>query len=70
MTLQVQIDEIVSSVRAVDSDALLSPQTLARIVQTVLAAVEAREGHAARVRAETSVTGGVADEQAQRGRAP
>jgi hypothetical protein len=61
--MDIHIDEIVSSVRAVDDKALLSPQVLGRIVETVLEAVERREKHGARVGAERSVTGGVADEQ-------
>jgi len=67
MSFQVQIEEIAATVRAVDGETLLAPRTLASIVAAVLAAVEAREGHAARLRAETAVTGGVASEQADAG---
>ena len=60
--MPVNIQEIVTTVRAVDGDALVSPQVLARIVEAVLEAVEARERHEKRTRAETRVTAGVAFE--------
>jgi hypothetical protein len=63
--MQVEIQEIVSTVRTVDGESLLAPQTLARIVAAVLAAMEARTAHDERWRAETRVTGGVAHEQAE-----
>lgn len=62
MTLQVQIEEIVATVRTVDGQTLLEPRTLARIVEAVLEAVRARDEHARRLAAETRVTGGVAHE--------
>jgi hypothetical protein len=67
VSFQVQIEEIAATVRAVDGETLLAPRTLARIVAAVLAAVEAREGHAERLRAETGITGGVASEQSDAG---
>jgi len=60
--MEVNIDEVVSTVRAVDSDSLLTPQTLGKIVRLVLMAVEDREEHRRQVRAEQQVTGGVRDE--------
>ena len=63
--MPVNIQEIVSTVRAVDGDALVSPQVLGRIVEGVLQAVEARERHDERVRADTRVTAGVAHEQSE-----
>ena len=63
--MDVHIGEIVSTVRAVDGDALLAPQTLEKIVQAVLRAVEERDAHARRVRAEQRVTGGVREEQVE-----
>ncbi len=60
--MEVQIGEIVSTVRAVDGASILAPRTLAEIVRVVLEAVREREEHAARVRAEQRVTGGVRDE--------
>lgn len=61
--MQVEINEVVSTVRAVDGHALLDPQTLHRIVQAVLQALENHEVHRERVRTETRVTAGVAKEQ-------
>jgi hypothetical protein len=61
--MDVHIGEIVSTVRAVDGDALLAPQTLEKIVRAVLRAVEEREAHACRVKAEQRVTSGVRQEQ-------
>ena len=61
--MEIHIEEIVSTVRAVDGEALLAPQTLERIVRAVLRAVEEREAHARRVRAERRVTAGVRAEQ-------
>jgi hypothetical protein len=61
--MQVEINEVISTVRAVDGDALLEPQTLQRIVTAVLQALHEVEMHRQRVAAETQVTGGVAAEQ-------
>ena len=61
--MDVHIGEIVSTVRTVDGDALLAPQTLEKIVRAVLRAVEEREAHACRVKAEQHVTSGVRQEQ-------
>ena len=61
--MAVSIQEVLSHVRAVDGDALVSPQVLARIVEAVVEAIEGHEGHRRRVRAERRVTGGVAAEQ-------
>ena len=60
--MQVEIGEVVSTVRTVDGEALLSPQTLQRIVTAVLQALQEVEAHRARVRTETRVTAGVAHE--------
>lgn len=61
--MDVHVGEIVSTVRAVDGDALLSPQVLERIVRAVMRAIEERDAHARRVRSEQRVTSGVRDEQ-------
>ncbi len=61
--MQVEISEVVSTVRAVDGEALLSPQTLHRIVTAVLHALEDVSAHRQRARNETRVTDGVAAEQ-------
>jgi hypothetical protein len=57
--MDVHIGEISSIVRAVDGDSVLTPQMMEKIVQAVLRAVEEREQHRQRVRAETCVSGGV-----------
>ncbi|HKP51321.1 MAG TPA: hypothetical protein VJ183_01570 [Chloroflexia bacterium] len=61
--MDVHVGEIVSSVRAVDGDALLSPQVMEKIVRAVMRAMEERDAHTGRVRAEQRVTSGVRDEQ-------
>ncbi len=57
--MDVIINEISSTVSAVDSDTLLSPETTKKIVRIVLEAVEAREAHRARRQIEQAVTHGV-----------
>lgn len=59
---EVQIDELRSKMRAVDSDSLLSPQAMDKIVRVVLQAVDERESHRRRVRAEQRITRGVSYE--------
>jgi len=46
-----------SSVRAVDGDSLLAPQTFQKIVAVVMKAVEEREAHRDRVKSEQSTSG-------------
>ena len=53
--MQVIIDEIVSSIRVLDGEALLAPQTLDKIVCAVLQAVDEKEMHSRRVRAELCI---------------
>jgi hypothetical protein len=60
--MQVIIDEIVSTVHAVEGEALLSPRILERIVQAVLEAVQAQAAHQQRAQAERRVTAGVSHE--------
>ncbi len=55
--MQVIVDEVVSSLHAVDGDALLAPRTLQAIVRAVLQAVDEQEGHRKRVRAELDLRG-------------
>ena len=64
--MEVQIGDVQSTVRAVDSDALLSPQTLEKIVRVVLQAVNDQEAHRRRVRAEQRITSGVSHELDER----
>jgi hypothetical protein len=65
--MEVQIGELSSTVRAVDGDALLAPQTLERIVRAVLQAVRDEQEHARRVQSEQRVTPGVSFEQREEG---
>ena len=66
--MEINVNEMTSSVRAVDGDALLAPETMRKIVSAVLRAVEEREEHRARVRAETRVGDGAWAEHMERGR--
>ena len=59
---EVYLQEMDSTVTAMDGDALLSPQTLRRIVAAVMREVEAREGHRVRVRSEQYIEGGLGDD--------
>ena len=61
--MEVQINDLMSTVRAVDGDSLLAPQTMEKIVRVVLQAVQRPAGARQRVRAERRVTGGVSHEQ-------
>lgn len=61
--MDVEIGEVVTTVKAVDSTMLASPDVMRQIVAAVLRAVEEREAHAGRVRAERRVSGGVAQER-------
>jgi hypothetical protein len=60
--MEVHIGDIVSTVRAVDGDSLLTPQTLSKIVQVVLEAVREQEEHHKRVCAEQRISSGVREE--------
>ncbi len=57
--MEMIINEISSKVSAVDSDALLNPETLQKIVRIVLEAVEERDEYLQRLRIEQHVTPGV-----------
>jgi len=61
--MDVEIGEVVATVKAVDGGSLTSPEVMRQIVAAVLRAVDEREGHGARVRAERRVSGGVAEER-------
>jgi hypothetical protein len=60
--MDVHIGDVTSTVRAVDGDSLLAPQTMEKIVRVVLQAMRDQEEHGKRVRAEQRVTGGVSQE--------
>ena len=59
----VEIGEVSSTMRAVDSDMLLSPRMLERIVQATAQAIKDRDAHEKRAHAERRITGGVAAER-------
>ena len=61
--MNVEIGEVSSTVRSVDSAALLSPQLLARIVEATTQAVKDRDAHDKRVKAERRISGGAAQER-------
>jgi hypothetical protein len=61
--MEVNISEVVSTVRAVDGDSVLAPETLARIVRAVMQAMNERDEHRSRVHAEQRISGGVRAEQ-------
>jgi hypothetical protein len=61
--MDVEIGEVTATVRAVDGSALLSPDVMKQILKAVMRAVEERDSHADRVRAERRVTGGVSQER-------
>lgn len=47
--MDVYINEVSSTVRTMDSEALLSPQLLRRLIEAVLAAAKEQAGHEQRV---------------------
>lgn len=61
--MDVEIGEVVATVKAMDGSALASPDVLKQIVKAAVRAVEEQDAHAGRVRAERKVTGGVAQER-------
>jgi len=65
--MDIEIGEIVATVRSVDADSILSPKTMQQIVKAVLRAVREDHEHESRARAERRVTSGVNDEQAAEG---
>jgi hypothetical protein len=60
--VEVNIEEVASTVHVTDGDALLSPRTLRTIVNAVMRALDDRESHQRRVRAEQCISGGVREE--------
>jgi hypothetical protein len=61
--MDVEIGDVVTTIKAVDGSTLASPEVLRQIVKVVLRAVEEREAHDKRVGAERRVTGGVSQER-------
>ncbi len=60
--VEVNVEEVASRVHVTDGDALLSPATLRTIVNAVVQAMEERELHQRRVRAEQCIGGGVREQ--------
>jgi hypothetical protein len=56
--VEVNINEVKSTVKAVDGDAALSPQTMQKIIDAVMREVEERERHRDRTKSEQKVGGG------------
>jgi hypothetical protein len=61
--MDVQINEITTTIKTVDGTTLISPDVMRQIISAVMRAVEDRDTHAERVRAERRVTGGVSQER-------
>jgi hypothetical protein len=61
--MEVQINEIVSSIRTVDQQQLLSPKLIQRLTHEVMRAMDERDAHRRRVNDERKITSGVRDEQ-------
>lgn len=57
--MEINIDEVVSTVRTVSDDAVLSPKLVEQLVTAVLAAMEQRETHKERVKKEQQVVHGI-----------
>ena len=62
--MDVVIDEVVSTVRAVDSTALLDPKLVQHLVQAVLAGIDEKLAHERRRRADARI--GEADANGER----
>ena len=63
--MDVEINEVVSTIRAVDGQALLSPQMVRRLVETMMQALTDHLEHDKRTKKESQVTGGVSAERDQ-----
>ena len=63
MSMDVEIGDVVTTVKAVDGSTLASPEVLRQILKIVMRAIDERDAHKKRVDAERRVTGGVAQER-------
>lgn len=63
--MPVEIQEVSSTVRALDGDSLLDPRTLQRIVQLVMQTLEDRDRHEQRAATERGVQRGVVRQREQ-----
>jgi hypothetical protein len=61
--MNVEINEVSSTVRAMDGRAMLSPAVLERIVSALAQAIKEGEAREQRAQGERRVTGGVSDER-------
>jgi hypothetical protein len=61
--MDVEIGQLNSTVRAVDGQALLTPQVMQTIVRTVMEAMKDHESQEKRAQGERRVTGGVSQER-------
>jgi len=66
--MEVNIQDVVATVHAVDGEALLAPRTLEKIVRAVLLAVREHEDHGRRLKLENKVTPGSRDDSEGDGR--
>ena len=60
--MEVEIQDVISEIRAVDGESLLSPDIMDSIVRAVLKLVDDNEQHKQRVRSEQRITLGVSHE--------
>lgn len=61
--MDIEIQELTGTVRAVDGAGLLNPRTMEAIVAAVIAALDRKKRNDEQAKADTQVTGGVAAEQ-------
>ncbi len=59
--MQIHVGEVSTSIHSVDTEELLSPRLLERIVEQVLKAVDERQGHRERIRRERCTADGSED---------
>ena len=60
--MDVLIGEIVSTIKAIDTERSLPPEQIQTLVSEVMRAVDEREEHRRRVKSERSITRGIAAE--------
>lgn len=60
--MEVNINNLVSNIRTIDSDSLLTPRVLEKILKTVLEAIREKEDHRKRMDAEHKINSIVPEE--------
>ncbi len=60
--MPIHIENLTSTVHAVDEESILGPNTMQKIISSVLAALEEQEEHKARVFSEQRISNGVSYE--------